>query len=178
MLKKNRKKGQKEFSDTDDSSEEDKKGSDDSDLMIIEQDDDKNRNDEDNLNDSDEDFDDEGIMADIPTENTYQSTATMPGANNLMESGENMPYVSNCTIEKDNVDTPKEEFLETWETPDFFEFDRVFKCPRSEFVYLLKGIGYEKSFNLVMSGDNSTRSYRLLNFRCSDLVHKKKVKSL
>ena len=115
-------------------------------------------------------------MADIPSENTYQSTMNMPGSD-VMESGENLPYVSNCIIDRDDVETPKEEFLQRWETPDFFEFDRVFKCSRGEFIYLIKGICYEKCFNIVLSGDNCTRSYRLLNFRCSDLLHQKKVKS-
>lgn len=29
----------------------------------------------------------------------------------------------------------------------------------------------------MIQADNTTRSYRLLNFRCSDLVHKKKTKT-
>ena len=116
-------------------------------------------------------------MADIPTENTYQSIAVMPGANDILENGENLPYVSNCVIDRDMVETPKEEFLDFYETPDFFEFDRVFKCSRPEFIYLIRGISYEKQFSIAIVGDNHARSYRLINIRCTDTVRKQKTKS-
>jgi hypothetical protein len=54
-----------------------------------------------------------------------------------------------------------------WPCPDFFEFDRVFKCARVEFIYLIKGFAYEKMFSLTIQGEGTTRSYRLLTFRCS-----------
>ena len=117
-------------------------------------------------------------MADIPSENTCQSsTLSMPGAADLMENGQNLPYISNCHTDRDDVQTPKMEYLKTWDTPDFYEFERVFKCPRNEFIYLIKGICWEKSFNVTIGIDNNTRSYRLLTFRCSDLVSKKKNKT-
>ena len=71
-----------------------------------------------------------------------------------MESGENMVYRRNCQLDTDTVQTPKEEYLERWETPDFFEFDRVYKCSRAEFIYLIKGIAYSKCFNMGLTGDN------------------------
>lgn len=89
-----------------------------------------------------------------------------------MQSGENLAYRSNCRLDTDITNTPKEEFNQHWATKDFFEFDRVFKCSRGEFIYLIKGIAYEKRFNLALTGDNQTATYRLLNFRCSELVHK------
>ena len=79
-------------------------------------------------------------------------------------------------LDRDNVNIPKQEWIKTWETPDFFEFDRPFKCNRAEFIYLIKGICYEKLFNTVIQSDNQCRTYRLITFRCSDLVHKKKTK--
>ena len=179
----NKKKEEKQYSDTDSSEDDNRADSrSDSDCMIVDPygfDDtiavaklDRQDSDTD-----DDDIDDDGIMADIPSENTYQSTMAMPGACDLMENGQNLPYVSNCWTDRDDLQTPKQEFTQTWDTHDFFEFDRVFKCSRSEFIYLIKGICFEKRFNIALSGDNSTRTYRLLNFRCSDLVHKRKVKS-
>jgi hypothetical protein len=58
--------------------------------------------------------------------------------------------------------------IERWETPDFFEFDRVFKCPRPEFIYLIKGIAMDKNFRVTLKQDGQTKAYRLLTFRCSD----------
>ena len=50
-------------------------------------------------------------MADIPTENTYHDMPAMPGASDLLDGGENLPYVSNCQTDRDMVDTPKQEYL-------------------------------------------------------------------
>ena len=58
----------------------------------------------------DNEIDDDGIMADIPFENTCQSAMTMPGACDLMENGQNLPYVSNCQTDRDDVQTQKQEF--------------------------------------------------------------------
>jgi hypothetical protein len=91
---------------------------------------------------------------------------------------EQMQYRSNCIRDLDNVERPKEETLERWETPDFHEFNRIFKLPRAEFIYLIKGIAYEKNFNLNLNGDNMTKNYRLLNFRCGDsLIKKRKLRN-
>ena len=101
----------------------------------------------------------------------------MPGATDDMEDGVNLPYTSNCVLDRDIVATPKQEFLSTWDTPDFFEFDRTFKCTRAEFIYLIKGIAFEKQFTLSMFADNFCRSYRLLNFRCTEMVAKIRKKA-
>ena len=128
------------------------------------------------LEDSDTEINDDGIMADIPTENTYQSAVAMPGASDILENGENLPYVSNCVIDRDMVETPKEEFLDFYDTVDFYEFDRTFKCARPEFIYLIRGIAYEKQFSIAVVGDNHSRSYRLINIRCTDTVRKPRSK--
>jgi len=83
-----------------------------------------------------------------------------------------MQYRSNCVRDLDNVQAPKEEHIERWDTPDFYEFNRVFRMPRAEFVYLIKGIAYEKKFSINVNGDNMTKNYRLLNFRCGDSLWK------
>ena len=57
--------------------------------------------------------------------------------------------------------------VERWDTPDFFEFDRVFKCSRVEFIYLIKGFAFDKLFSITIQNEGTTRSYRLITFRCT-----------
>ena len=108
---------------------------------------------------SDSDFDDSGIIADIPGDsclsssgamNLYEAPSGLAGATGAPapDLNEQVAYRSNCVRDFDNVQKPKEESIERWETPDFHEFNRVFKLPRAEMIYLIKGIAYEKKFCL------------------------------
>ena len=83
-----------------------------------------------------------------------------------------LQFRPNITIERDGFDPIKEEDTKRWHTPDFFEFDRVFTCPRLQFIYLIKGIAFDKLFSLRLENQNQTHSYRLLTFRCSELMSK------
>jgi len=85
-------------------------------------------------------------------------------------------YRRNVVVDRDNVLMPKEEVVEKWDTPDFFEFERVFKCTKSEFIYLVKGIGYEKQFNISIKATSFTRTYHLLTFKCGDTYNHLKTK--
>lgn len=61
----------------------------------------------------------------------------------------------------------KPEVRKQWETPNFYEFDRVFTCSRPEFIYLVKGIAFDKLFSVRLANEGQTKFYRLLTFKCS-----------
>ena len=65
-----------------------------------------------------------------------------------VQDHEQLCFRPNVTQEQDTVETPTEPMTKRWPCPDFFEFDRVFKCARVEFIYLIKGFAYEKMFSL------------------------------
>ena len=73
---------------------------------------------------------------------------------------------------------PKEENLLQIDTDDFYEFERVYNCSRPELIHLIKGLAQERHFAVVVIGDNLAKSYRMVNFKCSDSKFKKKERDL
>ena len=104
---------QRQYSDTDSSKEESDSKSD-TEFIILEQDgfDDSKPSAKLDRQDSgtdDDEIDDNGIMADIPYDKTYQLTKITPGSIDYMENGQNLPYVSNCRPDRADVESPKQE---------------------------------------------------------------------
>ena len=82
------------------------------------------------------------------------------------------------TRDYDYVRVPKEENLLQIDTDDFYEFERVYNCSRQELIHLIKGLAQERHFAVVVIGDNLAKSYRMVNFKCSDSKFKKKERDL
>lgn len=87
-------------------------------------------------------------------------------------------YRPNNTLDYEFLRIPKEENLLQIETRDFDEFQRTFKCKRAELIHLIKGLGAERNFNIMVSGDNVSKSYRLINFKCTDSKYKKRERDM
>jgi len=73
---------------------------------------------------------------------------------------------------------PKDENLISIETENFEEFQRVYKCTRAELIHLIKGLAAERHFSCTVAGDNVSKCYRLVNFKCTDSKYKKKERDL
>ena len=43
---------------------------------------------------------------------------------------------------------------------------------------MIKGLGAERHFNIMVGGDNVSKAYRMINFRCTDSKYKKKERDL